>query len=54
VFENRVLKKIFGLKRDEVMVDKMGGHGEWIGMDWIDLAEDRDKLRALVNIVMNL
>jgi hypothetical protein len=24
------------------------------GMDWIDLAEDRDQWRALVNIVMNL
>jgi hypothetical protein len=24
------------------------------GMDWIDLAEDRDKWRALVNKVMNL
>jgi hypothetical protein len=24
------------------------------GMDWIDLAEDRDRLRAPVNTVMNL
>jgi hypothetical protein len=24
------------------------------GMDWIDLAEDRDQWRALVNTVMNL
>jgi hypothetical protein len=24
----------------------------WDGMDWIDLAQDRDKLRALVNMVM--
>jgi hypothetical protein len=24
------------------------------GMDWIDVAQDRDRLRALVNAVMNL
>jgi hypothetical protein len=24
------------------------------GVDWIDLAQDRDKLRALLNVVMNL
>jgi hypothetical protein len=26
----------------------------WGGIDWIDLAEDRDQLWALVNTVMNL
>jgi hypothetical protein len=26
----------------------------WDGMDWIDLAQDRGKWRALVNTVMNL
>jgi hypothetical protein len=26
----------------------------WDSMDWIDLAQDRDQLRALVNAVMNL
>jgi hypothetical protein len=26
----------------------------WSGMDWIDLAQDRDQCRALVNTVMNL
>jgi hypothetical protein len=27
---------------------------EWDGMDWIDLAQDRDQRRALVNTMMNL
>jgi hypothetical protein len=26
----------------------------WGGLEWIDLAEDRDRLRVLVNAVMNL
>jgi hypothetical protein len=26
----------------------------WGGMDWIDLAQDRDQSRALVKTVMNL
>jgi hypothetical protein len=26
----------------------------WGGLDWIDLAQDRDKERALVNMEMNL
>jgi hypothetical protein len=121
VFENRVLRKIFGLKRDEVtgtrrklpneelhnlysspniirtiksrrmrcarhvariglkrnayrMVGKPEGKCPlgrqrhrwvddikmdlreigWGGLDWINLAQDRDKWRALVNTVMNL
>jgi hypothetical protein len=29
--------------------ERLGG-----GVDWIDLAEDRDRWRALVNAVMNL
>jgi hypothetical protein len=26
----------------------------WGGMDWIDLAEDRDQCKGLVNTIMNL
>jgi hypothetical protein len=26
----------------------------WDGMDWIDLAEDRDQWKALMNTIMNL
>jgi hypothetical protein len=25
----------------------------WVGMDWIDLVEDRDRWEAVVNVVMN-
>jgi hypothetical protein len=26
----------------------------WEGVDWIDMAQDRDRWRAVVNAVMNL
>jgi hypothetical protein len=37
---------------DNIKIDlkKIG----WDGMDWIDLAQDRDRWRVLVNTVMNL
>jgi hypothetical protein len=37
---------------DNIMMDlrEIG----WSDMDWIDLAEDRDQWRALVNMIMNL
>jgi hypothetical protein len=120
VFENRELRRIFGLRRDEVTGDWRKLHNEerqysspdiirmtevkedemgracstnggddecyrklvgkpegkrqlgrprrrwvgnikmdlreigWDGMDWIDLAQDRDRWSALVNTVMNL
>jgi hypothetical protein len=33
---------------------KMDSRLGWGGMDWNDLAQDRDQLRALVNILINL
>jgi hypothetical protein len=36
---------------DNIKMD-LGERG-WGGMDWIDLAQDRDNWRALVNSVMN-
>jgi hypothetical protein len=27
---------------------------DWDGVDWIDMAQDRDQWRALVNTVLNL
>jgi hypothetical protein len=35
------------------MENESPGTGIW-GMDWIDLAEDEDRWRALANAVMNL
>jgi hypothetical protein len=26
----------------------------WSGMDWVDMAQDRDQWRALVNTILNL
>jgi hypothetical protein len=26
----------------------------WGGMEWMDMAQDRDRLRAVVSVVMNL
>jgi hypothetical protein len=37
---------------DNIKMD-LRGRG-WDGMDWIDLAQDMDQWRALVNTVMNL
>jgi hypothetical protein len=37
---------------DSIKIDRR--EKVWDGMDWIDLAEDRDQWRALVNTVMNL
>jgi hypothetical protein len=43
-------------ERDHWEDQDVGGFREieWDGMDWIDLAQDRDRWRALMNTVMNL
>jgi hypothetical protein len=37
---------------DNIKIDL--GEIEWRGMDWIGLAQDKDKWRAVVNTVMKL
>jgi hypothetical protein len=37
---------------DNIKIDL--GEIEWSGVDWIGLAQQRDRWRALVNVVMNL
>jgi hypothetical protein len=37
---------------DNIQMDLQ--EGGWKGMDWIYLAQDRDRWRALINAVMNL
>jgi hypothetical protein len=37
----------------ENIITDLGEIG-WDGMDWIDLAQDRNQWRALVNTIMNL
>jgi hypothetical protein len=46
------LKEIQYLKGPILKQVDLRGIG-WDGMDWIDLAQDRDQWKALVNTVMN-
>jgi hypothetical protein len=49
-------KKPIGRQRrkwvDNIKMDLR--ESEWVGIDWIDLAQDRDQWRALVDTVMKL
>jgi hypothetical protein len=49
---NRPIGRPICRRVDNIKMDlrKIG----WDGRDWIDLAQDRDQWRALVNTVMNL
>ena len=50
--EKRTLGRPWGIWEDNIKLDlKEMGCG---GVDWIGLAQDRDKWRALVNAVMKL
>jgi hypothetical protein len=50
--ERRPLGRIRRRWEDNIKMDLR--EVAWGGMDWINLAEDRDRWRALVNAVMNL
>jgi hypothetical protein len=49
LLKNRVLRRMFGPKRDDVTGEWGGG-----GLDWSALAQDKDRCWALVKEAMNL
>jgi hypothetical protein len=53
VFENRVLRRIFGPKTDEVTGECQNCITRRV-VDWICLAQDRNRWRTHVNSVLNL
>jgi hypothetical protein len=42
-----------GRRWEDNIITDLQGVG-WVGMNWIELAQDGDRWRALVNAVMNL
>jgi hypothetical protein len=48
--EKRPLGRPRRMWEDNIKIGEIG----WDGVDWIDLAQNRDQWRALVNTVMNL
>jgi len=55
VFENMVLRRIFGPRHRRVDNIRMDLQEVGCGyMDWIGLAQDRDRRQTLVSAVMNL
>jgi hypothetical protein len=50
--KRRPLRRPKGKREDNIkmLLQKVG----WGSMDWIDLAQDRGRWRALVNAVMNI
>jgi hypothetical protein len=56
LMENPEGKRTLGRSRSGWIVNVKKDLRErgWGGMDWIDLAQDRDQWKALVNTVMNL
>jgi hypothetical protein len=51
--EGKRLLRRPGLRSVGNIIKDLGEIG-WGGMDWINLAQDRDQWRALMNTVMNL
>jgi hypothetical protein len=51
---NNFLIIAFNRRRREDNIKVVLQEVGWGSMDWIDMAQDRDRWRALVNAVMNL
>jgi hypothetical protein len=54
LFGDLSLEEAMDLSRDRQILELELREIGWGGMDWIDLGQDRDQWRTLVNTVMNL